>query len=129
MREPLRNADGICYLEQPVHRSSVSTETSDVRLYGKAQIYYTLDNRDLDGRIRNITVLNCTFTRNSAHGVGGGMSSYGSPTLFNCIFFSNWARECGGAMYNGGGTAALINCTLTQSRNRESNKIFRPAHR
>jgi predicted outer membrane repeat protein len=58
------------------------------------------------------TVLNCTFTENSARGNGGGVDNFGSwPTLINCTFsrnFSSW----GGGLANGDSRPTLIDCTF-----------------
>ena len=57
----------------------------------------------------SITVLNCTFTRNSTSGDGGGMLSTTDPTLVNCTFSANSATR-GAGLANGGGSPTMINC-------------------
>jgi hypothetical protein len=66
------------------------------------------------------TLLNCTFSSNSAGndglGGGGGIFNWGSsPTLSNCMFSSNSAGyDCGGgAMYNDYSNPMLTNCTFS----------------
>ena len=56
-------------------------------------------------RYSSPTVINCTFSGNSAgigiSGFGGGMcNDYSETTVTNCIFSGNWARGAGGGMYN-----------------------------
>ncbi|GAF99374.1 unnamed protein product, partial [marine sediment metagenome] len=47
------------------------------------------------------TVVNCTFSGNSATGSGGGMyNNESSPTVTNCTFSGNEAEGDGGGMYN-----------------------------
>jgi len=59
----------------------------------------------------SIMVLNCTFTRNSSSGPGGGMGSFGcDPTLVNCTFSGNSAARGGGMASIGSPT--LVNCTF-----------------
>lgn len=59
------------------------------------------------------TIINCTFSRNSAS-YGGAMMNYqSSPTVTNCVF-SNNAANFGGAAANYYSSAPiLINCTFT----------------
>ena len=58
------------------------------------------------------TVINCTFTENSARSGGGGIDNFGSwPYLINCTFsrnFSNW----GGGLANGDSRPTLIDCAF-----------------
>jgi predicted outer membrane repeat protein len=58
------------------------------------------------------TVLNCTFTENSALGGGGGMNNEDSwPYLINCTFrrnFSSW----GGGLANDDSRPTLIDCAF-----------------
>ena len=69
-----------------------------------------LDNGNFDGKGSSITVLNCTFTRNSTTGSGGGMVNTSHPTLVNCTFRDNAATR-GGGMSNSG-NPILVNCTF-----------------
>ena len=59
------------------------------------------------------TIINCTFSRNTAD-YGGAMMNYqGSPTVTNCVFSNNLA-SFGGAINNHyNSTPILINCTFT----------------
>ncbi|HIJ54387.1 MAG TPA: hypothetical protein HPP66_14740, partial [Planctomycetes bacterium] len=58
------------------------------------------------------TVINCTFTGNSANRDGGGMfnSEQGNPTLTNCTFTDNSAIYDGGAMCNRTSSPTVTNC-------------------
>ena len=60
------------------------------------------------------TVVNCTFSGNTANVDGGGMSNVAaSPTLANTILWGNTAQDEGGAdIYQGGGTLTLKNCVV-----------------
>ena len=52
----------------------------------------------------NLTIINCTFSNNSAKSVGGGMYNLNSnPTLTNCIFVKNSGCARGGGGNRGGG--------------------------
>jgi len=66
------------------------------------------------GKGSSITVLNCTFTRNSASGGGGGMNSWSNPTLVNCKFIDNYAAV-GGGMSHSRSNPTLINCTFSDN--------------
>jgi hypothetical protein len=65
------------------------------------------------------TIINCTFSRNSAgHGDGmrgGGIhnTNYSSPTLINCTFTGNLARWGGGMHNMGYSHPKLTNCTFS----------------
>jgi len=69
------------------------------------------------------TLLDCTFSRNSAEVAGGGMynKNDSSPTLTNCTFSENSARSkdsragFGGGMYNFGSSPVLSKCTLSDN--------------
>jgi predicted outer membrane repeat protein len=57
------------------------------------------------------TVVDCTFTGNSALG-GGAVTCYqNSPTLIGCTFTGNTAKR-GGAVYCAGDAASLVDCTF-----------------
>ncbi len=61
------------------------------------------------------TVTHCTFSRNSA-GIGGGMYNvyYSNPNATNCTFTGNTADHSGGGMYNDYYCNPFaINCTFT----------------
>jgi parallel beta-helix repeat protein len=58
------------------------------------------------------TLLNCTFTANSAR-LGGGLCNRSSrPTITNCTFNGNWAEYCGGGMFNLAAKPVLTDCTF-----------------
>ncbi|MBN2271588.1 MAG: hypothetical protein JXN61_13300 [Sedimentisphaerales bacterium] len=68
------------------------------------------------------TLLNCTFSSNSASndglGGGGGMANhYSNPTITNCTFSDNgascWSGAGGGGMYNVYSNPNLANCTFS----------------
>jgi parallel beta-helix repeat protein len=62
------------------------------------------------------TLTNCTFSENSAlSGSGGGMFNGPdcNPTLTNCTFSNNDANTGGGGMYNQSGSPTVTNCTFT----------------
>ncbi|RKY12649.1 MAG: hypothetical protein DRP82_06490, partial [Planctomycetota bacterium] len=62
----------------------------------------------------NPTIINCTFTGNSANSYGGAIYCYSSsPTLTNCIFSDNNANWYGGAIYCDSGTLTVTNCTFS----------------
>ena len=62
------------------------------------------------------TVMNCTFSENSADQFGGGMSNwYSSPTMTNCTFSENSAGSCGGGMYNLASSPTVTNCTFSEN--------------
>ena len=72
------------------------------------------------------TLLDCTFSRNSAEVAGGGMynkepTGGSRPTLTNCTFSGNSARSkdsragFGGGMYNSGSSPVLSKCTLSDN--------------
>ena len=60
------------------------------------------------------TLINCTFSGNSAIATGGGICSRFncSPTLINCSFSGNSATY-GGGMRDREGSPTLINCTFS----------------
>ena len=57
------------------------------------------------------TVINCTFTDNSA-GFGGGMLSFGAAIVVNCTFSGNSAST-GGGMYNFQTSPTVTSCTFS----------------
>ncbi|MCK4659257.1 MAG: hypothetical protein KAV82_07010, partial [Phycisphaerae bacterium] len=64
----------------------------------------------------NPTVTNCTFSGNSAGNCGGGMCNgdHSSPTVTNCIFSGNSADNSGGGMYNWWNSSPTVtNCTFS----------------
>ena len=60
------------------------------------------------------TVVNCTFSENSAS-LGGGMHNEpgSSPTLTNCMFISNSTTDKGGGIYNDRSNPTLLDCVFT----------------
>jgi hypothetical protein len=67
------------------------------------------------------TITNCTFSRNYARVLGGGMAnrSESDPTLTNCTFSNNSAGWSGGGMYNSGGNPTLSNCIFSGNVSRD----------
>ena len=62
------------------------------------------------------TVTNCTFSKNSAYSDGGGMQNHGycSPTVTNCTFSKNTAAYTGGGMQNYNYSSPTVtNCTFS----------------
>ena len=61
------------------------------------------------------TVINCTFSGNSANVHGGGMyNNDSSPTVTNCLFSGNSAGTNGGGMYNANtSNPTVTNCTFS----------------
>lgn len=62
------------------------------------------------------TITNCTFTDNSAEGYGGGMSNRNNsnPTITNCTFAGNSATYSGGGISNYyNNSPTITNCTFT----------------
>jgi len=59
-------------------------------------------------------VVNCTFSRNSAVDVGGGMSNYNNsgPTVMNCTFSGNSAAYDGGGIDNENSSPMVSNCAF-----------------
>ncbi|MEJ2735919.1 MAG: PKD domain-containing protein, partial [Anaerolineae bacterium] len=59
------------------------------------------------------TLINCTFSGNTALGGGGMFNGHGaSPVLINCTFLGNSADYKGGGILNDGAWAELTNCTF-----------------
>ena len=63
-----------------------------------------------------IPVTDCTFIRNTADDVGGGLwlwvSQPNGVAVTNCIFNGNVASNKGGGMYNSSGGPVVTNCTF-----------------
>ena len=55
-------------------------------------------------------VAHCTFRRNFAERMGGGMYNYdySSPTLTNCTFSENWTDDMGGGIHNYRNSSASV---------------------
>jgi hypothetical protein len=70
----------------------------------------------------NPTVIDCTFTANSADSGGGMCNIYnGSPTLVGCAFIANRAVFAGGGMYNDfGSDPMLVDCAFTSNLSADS---------
>ncbi|MFC1783466.1 right-handed parallel beta-helix repeat-containing protein, partial [Planctomycetota bacterium] len=67
------------------------------------------------------TVIDCTFTGNTAKYFGGGVcNSYSSPTMIGCTFTDNSARQDGGGMYNYYSSPTITGCTFTGNSARYS---------
>ena len=66
----------------------------------------------------NITLINCSFNRNSAYisgtkyGYGGGMYDGDNSKIVNCTFSQNFAERSGGGMYTIGDSTAT-NCIFS----------------
>jgi hypothetical protein len=56
------------------------------------------------------TVINCTFSENSAYSGGGMYNISGSPTIDNCTFSENKSGEGGGGLSNFDSNMVLFNC-------------------
>jgi predicted Ser/Thr protein kinase len=64
----------------------------------------------------SLTVVNCTFSKNSAAGDGGGLcGAGGSPTFTGCTFEGNWSGARGGGAILGG-NATLVDCVFANNR-------------
>jgi len=63
------------------------------------------------------TLTNCVFVGNSAEWAGG-IANYGSPILINCIFCGNSAVKDGAGIYVNSGKATLSNCILWDNSDR-----------
>jgi len=63
------------------------------------------------------SLLNCTFSGNSASGSGAGMhnTNSSSPTLTDCTFQGNTAGTEGGGMHNDGSSPTLTGCTFSEN--------------
>ena len=62
------------------------------------------------------TLINCTFTNNSAEFGGGMYNNSSSPTLTDCTFMNNSADDSGGGMYNRGQSLpTLIETTVCEN--------------
>ncbi len=59
-----------------------------------------------------LTVLNSTFTGNSAAN-GGGIANLANLTIGNSTFFDNSATSLGGGVYNEGGTLTILHGTFS----------------
>ncbi len=65
----------------------------------------------------NLTLVNCTFSGNTAGNYGGGLYvKSGYPTLTNCTFSGNTAKSYnGGGLYVESGNTILTNCTFSEN--------------
>ncbi|UCC60306.1 MAG: right-handed parallel beta-helix repeat-containing protein [Dehalococcoidia bacterium] len=62
----------------------------------------------------NPSLINCTFSGNTANRDGGGMYNHsGSPNLTNCTFDQNTALRYGGGIYNYAGSPTLTHCNFS----------------
>lgn len=63
------------------------------------------------------TVVNCTFTENSASRFGGAVLNVGgaTPAFRNCTFLKNHAGDSGGAIANTGAVPSVQNCKFIQN--------------
>ncbi|MFN8473726.1 MAG: choice-of-anchor Q domain-containing protein [Anaerolineae bacterium] len=70
------------------------------------------------------TLINVTFSGNSAKDAGGGMvNGYGSPALTNVTFSGNSATS-GGGMYNDLGSPTLTNVTFSGNSARDGGGMY-----
>ena len=68
------------------------------------------------------TLINCTFSGNTASGDGGALSTYGgATTLTNCTVSGNAAHNGGGLLNNGSTT--LTNCTVSDNSSYEGGGV------
>jgi fibronectin-binding autotransporter adhesin len=68
-----------------------------------------------------LTLSNSTLAGNSATSSGGGIRNEGTLTLTNSTLSGNSARFDGGGLFTFGGTATLLNATLTDNRSNFNN--------
>jgi predicted outer membrane repeat protein len=61
-----------------------------------------------------LTVINCTFSHNSA-AFGGGISNGGTLTVINSTFLGNSASQSGGAIENADATLTVTNSTFSNN--------------
>ncbi|MDH4241544.1 MAG: hypothetical protein OEW48_18445, partial [Phycisphaerae bacterium] len=61
----------------------------------------------------NPTVINCTFSGNSAYRGGGMYNEYSYQTVINCTFSGNSAVLMGGGMCNDHSSPMVINCIFS----------------
>jgi len=60
------------------------------------------------------TLINCTFSGNSAGSYGSGMfNEQSSPTVTKCTFSENWAGESGGGVYCDRSSLTITNCIFS----------------
>lgn len=69
------------------------------------------------------TIIDCTFTENSAGASGGAIDNqcfsnlnYTSPTIADCTFDRNYAQTSGGAIGNYISAPSITACTFTENR-------------
>jgi predicted outer membrane repeat protein len=60
-------------------------------------------------------LINCTFSRNFSSW-GGGLANGARPTLIDCTFIGNVSSNKGGAMACGDGSPPMNNCTFIDNR-------------
>ena len=71
------------------------------------------------------TIVNCTFTGNSASYNGGAMFNVNcAPTVINCIFTENSCNHGGGAVHNRSSSPTFTNCTFTANSARSGGGIY-----
>jgi predicted outer membrane repeat protein len=61
------------------------------------------------------TLIDCTFSNNSATLKGGGMYNSGRPTLTNCTFSGNSANRGGGIFNEPNSSPTLTNCNFVEN--------------
>ena len=117
------HADRLCVYEQHHHRlgwwGDVQQQQQQSHADETARSRTTMSLETAaectTGQSPSPTLINCTFTNNSAGWIGGGMlnESDANPSLENCIFEDNYAFDSGGGMYNNySSNPTLTNCTF-----------------
>jgi len=73
----------------------------------------------------NCTVMDCTFSGNTAAQRGGGMYNGSNSALTNCVFNGNDSSDSGGGMFNQFGQGVIANCAFVDnSANNDGGGIY-----
>ena len=73
----------------------------------------------------NLTVTNCSISRNSSSSNGGGMfNSSSKPTVIDCEFSSNSTGDGGGGMANADSDPTVINCIFSGNSGKNGGAIL-----
>ncbi|MHC4675157.1 MAG: S8 family serine peptidase [Planctomycetota bacterium] len=78
----------------------------------------------LIGNYSSPTVINCTFSENSAYMGGGMYSQRSNTTLSNCTFRGNSAIHKGGGVYDLYGSPIVKDCTFTGNSAKSGGGIY-----
>jgi hypothetical protein len=74
--------------------------------------------------VRALTVIDSTFSNNSAAiGVGGGLLNFAKATVTNSFFIGNTADAGGGISNNGSGTVTVTDSTFAYNSSTEGGGI------